>query len=179
MSDPITVSLIGIGGVILGVILTEWLRKRSRIEAFSSLVYEKKLNIYEELFNKINASTELINETINNTELSKDEKFEIESAVVLDICQFTDKHQLYLNDEVIVQCCTLFMNTHNINAPVEDEPERTLEHLNEQLLNTKNIIRSETGVEKVNKLFSSITKAKHSSPVIEYMRALKKKKGNK
>ena len=63
---------------------------------------------------------------------------------------------------------------------LEDEAEKkiALERFYKNLRNAKEMIRKESGVEDINKPFSKITKAKHSSPIIKYYRE-KKKRGNR
>ena len=49
-----------------------------------------------------------------------------------------------------------------------------VKRFNEDLRNAKKMIRKEAGIEDIERLFSSITKPKHSSPIIDYYRKKKK-----
>jgi xanthosine utilization system XapX-like protein len=41
-------ALIGLLGVLVGISINEWLRKRNRIETYAARVFDKRLEIYEE-----------------------------------------------------------------------------------------------------------------------------------
>jgi len=47
-------AVIGLLGVLLGIGLGEYLRRKRRLENYSSTVFEKRLALYEELFEKVN-----------------------------------------------------------------------------------------------------------------------------
>ena len=101
---------------MLGVALNEWIRRSSRIESYSATIFEKRLGIYEELWKKILAGREVAEEVIDNTAITAEQRHELISAVVLSIAGFCDENNLYLNEEVTVQCCTLFMGVEDIQG---------------------------------------------------------------
>jgi hypothetical protein len=42
-------ALVGLVGLLVGMLITEHFRKRSRIEQFSGRIFEKRLTVYEKL----------------------------------------------------------------------------------------------------------------------------------
>lgn len=51
-----------------------------------------------------------------------------------------------------------------------DELESLLAKFNREVRNARDMIVAEPGMSETNSLFRSITKAKHESPLIEYLR---------
>ena len=87
-------ALIGLLGVFIGIFITEYLRRRNRIENYSHLIFEKRLKIYENLYNKINAISSDSTDIIENPEYSKDERLNKWSPVVLDLAEYLDQNKL-------------------------------------------------------------------------------------
>jgi hypothetical protein len=52
-------ALIGLVGVIVGLVLSEYFRRRARLESYSSVLFAKRLGAYEILDKKINALHDL------------------------------------------------------------------------------------------------------------------------
>jgi hypothetical protein len=172
-------ALVGLLGVIVGVLINEILRRKSRIESYASRVFDKRLEIYEGLYERVAACSEIANNVTRNKDYSFEERLIAVSDGVHSIVEWCDIYNMYLNDEIVVHCCPLLMGMENV-YDLEDETEKkiALERFYKNLRNAKEMIRKESGVEDINKLFSKITKAKHSSPIIKYYRE-KKKMGNR
>ena len=62
-----------------------------------------------------------------------------------------------------------------INDP--EEKKKQIEKFGEGYANSKRMIRKETGLEALDKLFGSISKAKHESDYVAYFQRLKKEFG--
>lgn len=166
-------ALLAIGSLLLGVALNEWIRRSNRIESYSATIFEKRLGIYEELWKKILAGSEVAEEVINNTALTAEQRHELISAVVHSVAGFCDENVLYLNEEVTIQCCTLFMGVEDIQGePTATKKERMISVYRNAYRQTLEIIRAETGLKRINELFRKVTKAEHSSEVIEYFQTL-------
>ena len=63
-------AFIGLLGVLLGVLLNEYFRKKSRIEIYSKEVFQKRLEIYEELYKKMEDSYLIAQDIIENPDSS-------------------------------------------------------------------------------------------------------------
>ncbi len=173
-------ALFGLVGVLLGILLGEVLRRRRRIENYSVKVFEKRLDIHEELLAKLRTVSEVTHEVIDSDDFTKDQRLEIVSASVQDIAGFCDEHELYISGELAVQCVGLLMGTediHDISDPAERE--RRERDFGEQVLSAKRMLREEAGVAGLDRLFRSVLKPKYASPIVDYYRELKKKHGIK
>lgn len=173
-------ALIGLVGVLLGIIISEMVRRRHRIENYSSAVFEKRLQIQEELFRMVNCCDEVARDLIENDSYSKEERHEIVSSAILPIAKYCDDNELYISEELTVHCISLLMGVEDIfyiksNKRKKQETDR----FRKNFWNAKKMIRKETGIADLDKLFRSITRSKPSSPVIDYMKELRKEKGLK
>lgn len=168
-------ALIGLVGVLIGILLNETLRRRNRIENYSAKVFEKRLTIYEELFELIRAYSGVADEVIENENLTKEERHQLVSEAIHSVAGFSDENELYLNEEIIVHCVPLMMGVEDIFY-IEDEngKKKEIQKFQDNLLAAKRMIRKESGIQDLDNLFGSITKAKHSSPIIDYYRNKKK-----
>lgn len=171
-------AIVGLTGVLLGVLLNEYFRRRSRIEIYSKEVFQKRLSVYEELYKKMEGSFLIASDVIENPDYSKEERHEIWSEVVMNVATFTDENGLYLNDNLIVHCMMTLIGVediHDIKAPRAKKKE--IEKFGEGYANAKKMIRKETGLDALDKLFGSISKAKHESDYIAYYQRRKKEMG--
>lgn len=174
------IALIGLLGVLLGIILNEQLRRRNRIENYSTVVFERRLDLYEELFRRVQNYSEVATEVIENDDLSKEQRKGLVSAALHEVVGFCDENELYINEELSLHCMTILMGVEDIYY-IEDKDEKKLKikSFQENLLEAKRMIRKETGIADLDKLYRSITKAKHSSPIIEYYHKILKEQGIK
>jgi hypothetical protein len=173
-------ALIGLLGVLLGIVLNEQLRRRNRIENYSTSVFDRRLDLYEELFRRVSKYSEVATEVIENDELTKEQRHELVSAALHEVAGFCDEHELYLNEELTVHCFPILAGVEEIHY-IKDKDKRDLEikGFRDNLLAAKRMIRKEAGIADLDKLYHSITKAKHSSPIIEYYRKRMKELGIK
>src|SRR2546423_653818 len=51
--QPILTSLIGLIGVLIGLFINEYFRRRNRVELYSKEIFQKRLSVYEKLYEKI------------------------------------------------------------------------------------------------------------------------------
>lgn len=179
MTEAIVGSLIGLVGLLLGLLSGEYFRRRSRIEGYSKEIFLKRLEIYEVLYEKLN---------IASTLAGKFEKADIDTvealvarthALVLETAQFSDEKGLYINDELMMQCMLTLMSLPSEGTPEELEIFKR-EQLGEFWGNcrvSKLMIREETGLSELDKLFRGITRAKHDSEYIKYYREKKRQHG--
>ena len=175
ISQPVIAALIALAGVILGIFINEFFRRKNRVELFSKEVFQKRLSVYEELYEKMNKSSSISTEVIENSIYTKDERHEIWSAVVMEVAEFTDSNELYLNENIVVHCLASLMGVEDIYyIENPEEKKERLENLGESLVNAKKMIKAETGLEVLDKLFGSISKAKHESDIIAYFQERKK-----
>lgn len=172
-----TDALIGLAGILIGLFINEHYRRTNRIENYSSRVFDKRLEIYEELMQLVHEKSLLVTEVIESTELSKDKAHSICQPAGLVIAEYCDANELYLNEEITVHIGATFVGVGDIIDSDDNEYKKTqIQKFRQSIGSARQMIKAESGIEELNELFKKITKAKHSSPVIEYFRELKKNK---
>lgn len=173
-------ALIGLLGVLIGIFLNEILRRRNRIENYATRVFDKRLEIYEGLYARVSASGEVAADVIENPKYSPEQRHEIVSAAIHEIAGWCDRHDMYINVELAVHCTPLLMGVEEIHAVIDsDEKKNRIAQFREDLRNAKKMIRKEAGIQDIEKMFSSITKPNHTSPIIDYYREKKRELGAK
>ncbi len=173
-------ALIGFLGILLGIVLNEQLRRRNRIENYSTVVFERRLDLYEELHRRVLHYSEVATEVIENDDLTKEQRYGLVSSAILEVAGFCDEHELYINEEIALHCTPILMGVEDIYyIEDEDEKKQGIKDFQNNLLAAKRMIRKETGIADIEKLYRSIIKPKHSSPIIERYRYLMKEQGLK
>jgi hypothetical protein len=148
-----TQALIGIIGVLVGILVNEAVRRHRRIEDYSTKIFEKRLQVYEELYSKLHECYEAGNEALTG-EHSAEERHEIMSTLVFPLLEFMDKNSLYLNDEIAVHCGGMWMSVDEIPS-IQDGAERAsqMEVFQEDFGDAKAMIKEESGLKEIDKLF--------------------------
>jgi hypothetical protein len=167
-----TQALIGVFGVLVGILVNEAIRRHRRIEDYSTRVFEKRLQVYEELYSKLHECYETGNEVMGGDH-SAEERHEIMSALVFPLLEFMDRNSLYLNDEIALHCGGMWMSVDEIPS-IQGGAERAsaVEAFQKDFGDAKAMIKEESGLKEIDKLFRSITKPKYSSRLIDYYRKL-------
>lgn len=166
-----TEGLIAIVGILVGVLLNELFRRSNRIENYSSRIFDKRLQIYEELMMRVQETSELVTDIIKSEELSADEMHDNCHPKILNLLGYCDSNQLYLNDEITVHIGATFCRIGEIiDSDDQAFKDSEIQEFWHDINNAKGMIKAESGIEEMNALFKKITKAKHRSPVIEYYR---------
>ncbi|WP_411383815.1 hypothetical protein ACK3BK_04660 [Pseudomonas sp. L7] len=175
-------ALLGILGVIIGIVANEWIRRRNRIESYAQKTFEKRLEIYEVLFQLVNAGGAAGTKAIKDSSLCFEDRFDLVNGAIVDIVQWCDEHSLYLDEEVTIQCVTLLMGVEDVQDMVDEaEKGEKIESFYLQLRYTKDMLKKASGIQDVNSSFTLMTKAKFRSPVLDYYNQQKKamRKANK
>ena len=173
---PLLPSIFGVGCLLLGILLNELLRRTNRIETYSKAIFDKRFSVYEGLWNLIHDANSIAQTVISDSTLSLEARHLLVSKVVLDIANYCDENTLYLNEEVTVQCCALYMGVEDI-AEIRDTKERNsaASDFAESYRKAREMIRAEMGLQRLDGLFGKITKAKYSSTILQYFRHQKNK----
>lgn len=179
MPDAIVGSIIGLVGLLLGLLSAEYFRRRSRIEEYSKEVFLKRLEIYEVLYEKLNIASILAGK-FEEANIDTVESLVIQThALVLETARFTDEKGLFINDELIIQCMLTLMLLPSEGTVDELETfkrEQSKEFWGNCRV-SKLMIKGETGMSELDKLFRGITRAKHESEYIRYFREIKRQRG--
>ena len=168
-------ALIALMGVLIGILCNEYFRRENRIEKYSEKIFEKRLQIHESLFQKIKDNSEIINDLINNRTLTSEDRHNIVSKVILELADFIDTREFYLDERLVVQVMTLFMGTEDILPDSADSADREdkISIYMKGLKLTRKMIIDESGVSQAVHSFRLVSKAKLKSSVISYFENLK------
>ncbi len=167
-------ALIGILGVLLGASLNELLRRKSRIEVYTVRVFDKRLEKYEELIALMKDASEVATDVMENPEYTPEQRHELILAAIWPIAQFTEDNELYIDPELAPHCVATFMGAEDIQS-IKDPQEREerSQEIRDMYVNAKRMIREDSGITEIDKLFKKMTKPRLSSPIIERIRYLK------
>ncbi len=181
MESVILPAIFGLMGIILGVILNEVFRRRNRIESFASIVFERRLNIYEELFKKIQEANSIASDIISNPAYSQEQRNDIIFNAGLAIAEFCGENAFFIDSDLGAHCTALLLGDVEKIYLLDDETEkqRAIREYREDYMNTLRMIEEEAGVYRVKKLFKSITKPKLDSPIIARLNELREEKRKK
>ncbi|WP_206743745.1 hypothetical protein, partial [Aliivibrio fischeri] len=168
-------ALIGLAGVVLGALLSEYFRRKNRIEIYSQKVFDKRLAIHEELYAMFVSGHDVVSEVMTNTELSKSEREDLTSSIIFPLCQFMDRNGFYLNDYLTVQVATAYMGAEDV---LDNDSDLDIASARARVYElskiTKKMILEESGVTEAFKHFSVISKSKPDSDVIKRVKELEK-----
>lgn len=167
----------GLSGVLLGSSLSELLRRANRIEDYASRVFEKRLQVHEKLFAKLVEAQNVAEEVIQEGKHSAEDRHAAISVIVLDLAEYCDTNALYLHEELTLHCVGAMMGVEDV-AGITDAKERenATRRVRSDLGNAKKMIRASSGIARIDKFFGKLTRAKLSSPVIEYYQNISKQR---
>lgn len=168
-------ALIGLLGVLVGVLLNELLRRNNRIEGYATRVFDKRLEVYEGLYERVSASADVATDVVENPDYSSEQRHALVSAAIHEVAGWCDRHDMYINEELTVHCVPLLMGIEEVHD-IDDnnEKQERMSRFRDDLRIAKKMIRKEAGIADIERLFASITKPKRSSPIIAHYRLKKK-----
>ncbi len=165
--------IVGLFGVLLGILLNEYFRRNARIEKYSEKVFEKRLDVYEKFSKEISSASSLITGLVDSEDFEIEQKKEISFQAGLKVMEFTDEHDLYLNEEISIHCGMVFVEASNIFGDIVDAQK--LKNFRKGIKEAQLMIRSESGLTEMDNFFSKITKSTPGGKLIEGYRVIKKK----
>lgn len=168
--------LVAILGVVTGVLLNEFVRRRNRRELYAPKIFEKRLAAYEKLADLIENGSEIAQEVIDNAEFTREQRHALISEAILTIARHTDSHKLYIDEELAVHCTALFMGVEDIYDEKGEKRETLLKNFYDARYEAFRMIAEDSGISEINKLFKIINRPKLSGPIIELTRELRQKK---
>lgn len=169
-------ALIGLVGVLIGALITEYFRRKSRLESFSGPIFEKRLAIYESLMNEFTLSYGVIFHLYEDNEISLSEKNDVAFHCGLKLMQFLDDNEFYLSEEIVVHIGMLFVGVSDVFCEEKTDECRkiTYEKFKRDCGETKRLIKTASGISTIDKLLTEITDAKPNSEYIKYFIKIKK-----
>jgi hypothetical protein len=168
----------GLAGVLLGSGLSEFLRRSNRIESYAALIFEKRMQIYEQLFSKVVEARTAAEEVMELGKHPAEERHAMVSAVVLDLATCLRPKRPLFKRGVDSALCRRINGAEEV-ADVKSPKERddAAGHVRENLSDALSMIKAESGISRINRFFGNLTRSKLSSPMIDYYRKLSKERG--
>jgi hypothetical protein len=115
-------------------------------------------------------------DVISNEEYTDDDRHNVISAAVLEAAEFCDQNQLYLEEALTVHCVALLMGVEDIHPAGDTSRQQLTDDFWRQLRNAKRMIKEASGASELEKLFRSVSRAKLTSPVIDYLAKMRRQK---
>jgi hypothetical protein len=165
---------VGLVGVPLGVLLGEFVRRGHRSEQFAAAIFAKRLEAYEVLMALVDDGRTVAEQVLRDPQLSHEDRHGLISAAILTIAQHTDRSSLYIDEELGAHCVALLMGVEDIPDLPEPKKEAELKRYRDQVQETRRMIFEDSGIAKANKFFRDVHRPQITSPVIEYIRQLRK-----
>ena len=169
-------AFVGLAGLLIGMLITEYFRRQSRVEKFSGPIFEKRLSVYEKLMNEFILTCGVIDALYEDEEMSLEEKHDLAFENGLKLMQFTEEHDFYLSEEVTMHIGMHLVNTGYIflSESTEEERKSAYENFSSGYGDTKRLIKSTSGISAIDNLITEITESKPESDYISYFRKAKK-----
>ena len=165
--------VIGLLGIVIGIVLAEFIRRTNRIESLNNQIFNERLKAFIDLYRLMQDTYVDVNEYIDNFKKYDQELWtEMVSNTIFSIVVFTDQNGFLISEQLKLQCCTLYMGLEDIDIKSIDSYRTELQ---EKHKNTIMMIQNESGINRINKKLKEIIRFNHKSPVIEYYNLLKKK----
>ena len=168
-------ALLSLLGVLLGLLIGEYFRRKNRVESYSQKVFEKRIEIFHELIGVLQDAYTAADEVIENDALDEGERNIIISKAVHIIADFTDRNALYIDRYIAGQCLAFIMGVDDIPT-IENEEERLNEvnAFRSEYRTTIEFLVSESGIQQISKHFRTISKSKQNTEFIKAMKGIEK-----
>ncbi|MGP0591480.1 hypothetical protein ACTRXD_02940 [Nitrospira sp. T9] len=168
-------ALIGLVGLLVGALLSEYFRRKNRIESYAQKVFERRLGIYEKLHEMLNTAYRIATEVMENDKLSGEERKELISSAILKLAEFTDEHALFIDEYISVHVVATFMGAEDV-LDIDNGLERAAAKSGvlERFKEAKSLIYEDSGLREIDKHYKSISRSAPDSAIIRYLKELKK-----
>ncbi len=165
--------LIGLVGILVGVLLGEYFRRRNRIETYAQKVFDRRLEVYEELIKRVQSAYTIANEIMTNTEFDDEQRQALMSASILAIAGYVDENPLYINTYVGADVTAIFMGAEDIQSiPIKADREAAIADIRDRYKSTRQLLFKESGIHEINKHFKLISRSEPDSPIISRVKEL-------
>lgn len=170
MDSGLLSALIGFAGVVVGLLLSELLRRQRRIEKFSEVYFSKRIEAYEKMYQDFVALTGVFSD-LKEINGSTEIKMKVWHEQVLDFLAYTDAKALFIDQILTVH---LGMTLIGAGGFLEGEKDKSEDDILRDFKKSKLLIRESLGLRNIEKSFRSTAKPKYSSEYIDYFTKVKK-----
>lgn len=161
-----------------GFIISELIRRSNRAETFNAQIFNKRLDMFCELYYLWNNTYEeihtYIESIIEETFPANITPEEYHFQIVEPLLHLLDENSLFFSEELCVHCGASLMGPEDYSI---SSCKEYLTDLSETSKTVKEMIKNESGLTMLNKNIKTIIKYKHKSDIITYYNLIKKEKG--
>lgn len=169
-------ALLGLIGVLIGALVAEYFRRKSRVESYAQVVFERRLNVYEGLYSLVREASEVASGVMaEECELNHDERHALISTQILSLAEYADKHGLFIDEEVSMHVVAMFMGAEDV-LDIDDTVERASARSSflESLKLANDMIFQDSGLKEIHKHYKSVSHSEPDSAIIQYLKEAKK-----
>jgi len=152
-----------------GFIISEIIRRLNRAESFNTQIFNKRLDVFCELYSIWNSAYDNMTtfiETIANDTVPNDVNLsEHHFKIVEPLLRYIDEKALFFSEELCVQCGAAFLGFDDFT---KEGCKQYLENLQQQNKIVTTMIKCESGLNMLNKNIKGIIRYKHKSAIISY-----------
>jgi len=169
-------ALIGLVGVLIGLLVGEYFRRKNRVEIYSHKIFERRLEIYEELMRLIQEAYSVATEVMNSHEFAAEERHQLVAAVIEPIAHYVDNNTLYIDEYLGAHVIAMFMGVEEIQS-IQNKVTRDaqIKEFITLYRAAKEMIVEESGVKEINNHFRLVSGSNPKSPIINYIKELQRK----
>jgi hypothetical protein len=170
-------ALIGLAGLLIGALLSEYFRRSNRIEVYSQKIFERRLEIYEQLMKLVQEAYQVGGDVLGDTELTEDERHEIVSAAIIKIAVYVDENALFVNEYIAADVTALLIGVEEIpKIRSKKDREAAVSRFREHYKAVKQNILEESGIRQINDHLKIVSRSKLDSPIIRRLKELEKER---
>lgn len=169
-------ALIGLAGLLVGALLAEYFRRNNRIEVYSQKIFERRLEIYEQVMKLVQAAYQVASDTLDDSTMSDEDRGVAIATEIMRIAEYVDDNALFVNEYIAIDVTALFIGIEEIPG-IEDEEERelALARFRSHYKAVKQNILEESGIRQINDHLKIVSRSRLDSPII---RSLKETRRN-
>ena len=159
-----------------GYIIAETIRRINRAENFNAQIFNKRLDVFSELYATWNHTYgevySFIQSVIDQTLSKETDLFESQFVLIKPLLELLDEKALFFSQELTVQCGAAFLAPDDYSI---ETCQKYLKHIQEQNKLVTGMIRNESGLTMLNKNIKDIIRYEHRSDLITYFNKCKEK----
>ena len=149
--NQIITAIISAVSVLAGVGLSEYFKYKERKSLFSEVIFKKKIEIYEDLFYRLDEISNKAHGLVNDDSLSKKERHKVWSDVILPFANFLDRNALYINEKIAVQAAISVVG-------IEEENKEYMHDFDRDIGDITKMIKEDIGIKRVDTFFKKLNR---------------------
>jgi hypothetical protein len=170
-------ALVGLAGLLIGALLAEYFRRNNRIEAYSQKIFERRLEIYEQLMKLVQTAYQVASDVVDDSELSEEDRKSVVGAEIMRIAEFVDENALFVDEYIAADATALFIGIEEI-AAIQDQKDREIAvtRFRNHYKAVKQNLLEESGIRQINDHLKIVSRSKLDSPIIRLMKEKEKER---